>query len=217
VFRRYRSQPIDRVISLINPMLRGWVNYFAAGHSSECFSYIKDWVEKKVRRAIWRMLGNERASAGSGGVGRGWTRLSSCSTATECDGTDRKLPRRDKSHKPWCEANGGAQCGKAACCVRRGGGWKRGTVVRPVGAPVLDPTDERGQETECCHMAQATAPVLDSTGRHECITLVGVSATWRATGRSDAARRRAPGRSRERFGISGRRGVHAVAGTIGLD
>ncbi len=23
--------------------------------------------------------------------------------------------------------------------------------------------DERGQETECCHMAQATAPVLDST------------------------------------------------------
>jgi hypothetical protein len=31
------------------------------------------------------------------------------------------------------------------------------------GAPVLDPTDERGQETACCHMAQATAPVLDST------------------------------------------------------
>ena len=26
VFRRHRSQPIDRVISLINPMLRGWVN-----------------------------------------------------------------------------------------------------------------------------------------------------------------------------------------------
>ena len=31
-------------------MLRGWVNYFAVGHSSECFSFIKDWVEKKVRR-----------------------------------------------------------------------------------------------------------------------------------------------------------------------
>ena len=50
VFRRHRSQPIDRVISLINPMLQGWVNYFAVGHSSECFGYIKDWVEKKVRR-----------------------------------------------------------------------------------------------------------------------------------------------------------------------
>ena len=32
------------------PVLRGWVNYFAVGHSSECFSFIKDWVEKKVRR-----------------------------------------------------------------------------------------------------------------------------------------------------------------------
>jgi RNA-directed DNA polymerase len=52
VFRRHRSQPIERVISLINPMLRGWVNYFAVGHSSECFSYIRDWVEKKARRHL---------------------------------------------------------------------------------------------------------------------------------------------------------------------
>ena len=37
VFCRYRSQPIERVINLINPLLRGWVNYFAVGHSSECF------------------------------------------------------------------------------------------------------------------------------------------------------------------------------------
>src|SRR5216684_2843250 len=49
VFRRHRSQPIERVIGLINPVLRGWVNYFAVGHSSECLSFIKDWVEKKVR------------------------------------------------------------------------------------------------------------------------------------------------------------------------
>src|SRR6201996_1042363 len=28
VFRRYRSQPIEQVISLINPVLRGWVSYF---------------------------------------------------------------------------------------------------------------------------------------------------------------------------------------------
>ena len=43
---------IERVINLINPVLRGWVNYFAVGHSSECFSFIKDWVEKKVRRQL---------------------------------------------------------------------------------------------------------------------------------------------------------------------
>jgi len=29
IFRRYVSQPVGRVIELINPILRGWVNYFA--------------------------------------------------------------------------------------------------------------------------------------------------------------------------------------------
>jgi RNA-directed DNA polymerase len=54
IFRRFQSQPIDRVIELINPILRGWVNYFSIGHSSECFSFIKDWVEKKIRRHLGR-------------------------------------------------------------------------------------------------------------------------------------------------------------------
>jgi RNA-directed DNA polymerase len=54
VFRRFVSQPVGRVVELINPILRGWVNYFAVGHSSRCFSFVKDWVEKKVRRHLMR-------------------------------------------------------------------------------------------------------------------------------------------------------------------
>jgi RNA-directed DNA polymerase len=54
VFRRFQSQPVGRVIQLINPVLRGWVNYFAIEHSSECFGFIKDWVEKKIRRHMGR-------------------------------------------------------------------------------------------------------------------------------------------------------------------
>jgi len=54
VFRRYQSQPVSRVVQVINPVLRGWVNYFAVGHSSECFNFIRDWVEKKVRRHMGR-------------------------------------------------------------------------------------------------------------------------------------------------------------------
>jgi hypothetical protein len=39
--------------------------------------------------------------------------------------------------------------------------------------------DERGRETECCHMAQATAPVLDSTTRRQFIALLGgAAAAW---------------------------------------
>jgi len=52
VFRRYRSQPVEWVIGEINPVLRGWVNHFAVGHSSECFKFIQNWVEKKVRRHL---------------------------------------------------------------------------------------------------------------------------------------------------------------------
>jgi RNA-directed DNA polymerase len=52
VFRHYRSQPVDRIIYLINPILRGWVNYFRVGQSSRCFGYVKDWVEKKIRRHL---------------------------------------------------------------------------------------------------------------------------------------------------------------------
>jgi len=54
IFRRFQSQPVDRVIGLINPILRGWVNYFAIGNSSRCFSFIRYWVEKKIRRHLMR-------------------------------------------------------------------------------------------------------------------------------------------------------------------
>jgi RNA-directed DNA polymerase len=52
IFRASRSQPVGGVIAQINPILRGWVAYFAVGHSSRCFSFIRDWVEKKIRRHL---------------------------------------------------------------------------------------------------------------------------------------------------------------------
>lgn len=54
VFRLHGSQPLDRVIYLINPILRGWTNYFRVGNSGRCFTYVKDWVEKKARRHLMR-------------------------------------------------------------------------------------------------------------------------------------------------------------------
>ena len=54
IFRVSRSQPVNGVIEKINPILRGWVRYFAIGNASRCFSYIRDWVEKKIRRHLAR-------------------------------------------------------------------------------------------------------------------------------------------------------------------
>jgi len=67
IFRRFQSQPVGRVVELINPILRGWVNYFAAGHASRCFGFVRDWVEKKVRRHLMRARGRQ---------GFGWDRWS---------------------------------------------------------------------------------------------------------------------------------------------
>lgn len=54
IFRRTHSQPALRVVERINPILRGWVNYFAIGHATRCFSYVRDWVEMKMRRHLLR-------------------------------------------------------------------------------------------------------------------------------------------------------------------
>src|SRR6266853_2579865 len=67
IFRQNVSQPVEGVIEQINPILRGWVNYFAIGDSSECFSFVRDWVEKKVRGHLMRA--QERS-------GLGWKRWS---------------------------------------------------------------------------------------------------------------------------------------------
>ena len=66
-FRRHKSQPVRLVIARINPILRGWVNYFRIGHASRCFSYVRDWVERKVRRHMMRAKGR---------CGFGWKRWS---------------------------------------------------------------------------------------------------------------------------------------------
>jgi RNA-directed DNA polymerase len=68
IFKRSVSQPLRGVIDQINPILRGWVNYFAIGNSSRCFSFIHLWVEKKIRR----LLAKARLRQGFG-----WKRWSS--------------------------------------------------------------------------------------------------------------------------------------------
>src|ERR1700691_4360585 len=65
IFRQHVSWPVDTVIAKINPVLRGWVNYFRVGHSSICFGVVKRWVEEKVRRHLMRARGRK---------GFGWTR-----------------------------------------------------------------------------------------------------------------------------------------------
>lgn len=67
VFQRHKSQPLTRVRDLINPILRGWVQYFKVGNSSKVFGYVKDWLTKKIRRHLMSAKGRS---------GFGWMRWS---------------------------------------------------------------------------------------------------------------------------------------------
>lgn len=66
-FKYLKSHPVREVIETVNPIVRGWVNYFRIGHSSLSFSCIKDWVEKKVRRHLSKACKRK---------GFGWSRWS---------------------------------------------------------------------------------------------------------------------------------------------
>jgi RNA-directed DNA polymerase len=70
VFQRQQAQPIRRVIEEINPILRGWVTYFRIGHAARFLSFVKDWVEKKVRRHLMRA--RKRSGFGWKRWSRGW-------------------------------------------------------------------------------------------------------------------------------------------------
>jgi RNA-directed DNA polymerase len=68
IFSWNRSQPVAKVVKAINPVLRGWVNYFRVGNSSRTFTYIRCWIDKKLRRHMMRARKRK---------GFGWKRWSS--------------------------------------------------------------------------------------------------------------------------------------------
>ena len=101
IFRENVSQPVEEVIEQINPILRGWVNYFAVGDSSECFSFVRDWVEKKVRGHLMRA--RERSGLGWKRWSRKWLMGSWDSTTITgfvAHGHCRKSSQRNWSHNP---------------------------------------------------------------------------------------------------------------------
>ena len=68
ICRENRSKPVMLLISQINPVVRGWVNYFRVGHSSRTFGFIRSWVAERVRRHMMRARQRK---------GFGWKRWSS--------------------------------------------------------------------------------------------------------------------------------------------
>ena len=59
ITRAVRPIKVERVIRELNPVLRGWVNYFRIGNSIMKFGKIKDYVELRVRKFMRKRGGKE--------------------------------------------------------------------------------------------------------------------------------------------------------------
>jgi RNA-directed DNA polymerase len=66
--RTNRHLPVQAAVAEVNPILRGWVNYFKVGNSSQAFNKVKYHVERKVRRFAAKQRKRQ---------GFGWKRWSS--------------------------------------------------------------------------------------------------------------------------------------------
>jgi RNA-directed DNA polymerase len=86
--------PVDEVVrNVVNPRVRGWVNYFRWGNSSRDLQLVRWHVETKVRRFATRQRPKKRKG------GRGWT-------TWRIDEIYGKWNLFDDYHVSWCSESG---------------------------------------------------------------------------------------------------------------
>ncbi len=64
IIRNSGATPAKEVMSKINTVLTGWVNYFRVGNSNRAFSEVRDYVEMKVRTLLTRRKRRQKRSIG---------------------------------------------------------------------------------------------------------------------------------------------------------
>ena len=58
--RRAGKRDVKEIIADLNPVLRGWGNYFRTGNSDDKFNQIDDYVHWRITRWMWRRGGQRR-------------------------------------------------------------------------------------------------------------------------------------------------------------
>ena len=69
------NQNIGDIVEVLNPILRGWANYFRYGNSERKFRLIDSYVQERL--ALWWSKKHQKS-------GRCWTNVSTCEVFTRC-------------------------------------------------------------------------------------------------------------------------------------
>jgi len=59
-FRRGRGQSLERVITELSPVLRGWINYYRLSDVKRIFVELDQWLRRRLRVIIWRQAKRAR-------------------------------------------------------------------------------------------------------------------------------------------------------------
>jgi RNA-directed DNA polymerase len=52
--RRNGGQAIEEVCQALNPLIRGWVNYFALAEAKVHMQQLDKWVRRRLRQVVWK-------------------------------------------------------------------------------------------------------------------------------------------------------------------
>jgi hypothetical protein len=137
VFKHNVSQPLTKIRDEINSILRGWVNYFKVGNSSNAFAEIKRWLELKMQRHLMRAM-KRSGYRWKGGV-QGDCLLCITSIAT-LKWPLGKLNRCVKRIRLDTKLLGERSAGNRHATFEVAGAGN--TVLKRTGAPALDPTQK---------------------------------------------------------------------------
>ena len=55
--RSNRAKDVKEIIESLNPVLRGWGNYFKTGNADKKFNQVDHYVRKRILRWLWRRGG----------------------------------------------------------------------------------------------------------------------------------------------------------------
>ena len=64
IIRSGGSVPVAVIVSRVNAVVAGWVNYFRVGNSSRAFSEVRDYLEMKIRTLLTRRKRRRKVSIG---------------------------------------------------------------------------------------------------------------------------------------------------------
>lgn len=54
LFRQGKGRSVQKLIEELNPILRGWINYFRLAEVKDIFEELDGWIRRKLRNILWR-------------------------------------------------------------------------------------------------------------------------------------------------------------------